>query len=161
MAIEIERKFLVDAHRLPSLPPGHLVKQGYIRTESFISVRARIKGLQGFLTVKGPSSEDGLSRLEYEYPIPLDDAHSIIDNLCDGGIVEKTRYEIPYGGWIWEVDVFTGSNRGLIIAEVELTASDLKIQIPDWAIQEITGDIRYYNLRLAESPWSEWGGPNL
>lgn len=161
MATEIERKFLVDAHRLPSLPIGQMVKQGYIRTESFISVRARIKGLQGFLTVKGPSSEDGLSRLEYEYPIPLDDAHSIIDNFCDGGIVEKTRYEIPYGGWIWEVDFFTGANSGLIMAEVELTASDLIIQIPDWAIQEVTGDIRYYNLRLAESPWSEWGEPKF
>ncbi|MDF1567560.1 MAG: CYTH domain-containing protein [Spirochaetaceae bacterium] len=161
MATEIERKFLVDAQRLPSLPTGLQMKQGYIRTESFTSVRARIKGPQGFLTVKGPSSEDGLSRLEYEYPIPLDDAHSIIDNLCDGGIVEKTRYEIPFGGWNWEVDFFTGANSGLIIAEVELTASDSKIQIPDWAVQEVTGDIRYYNLRLAEFPWSEWRGPKF
>jgi len=161
MATEIERKFLVDAHRLPPLPTGQMVKQGYIRTESSVSVRARIKGSHGYLTVKGPSSEDGLSRLEYDYPIPLDDAHSIIDNLCDGGIVEKTRYELPFGGWNWEVDFFTGANSGLIIAEVELTASDSKIHIPGWAIQEVTGDIRYYNLRLAESPWPEWGEPKF
>lgn len=158
MATEIERKFLVDDRLLPPLPTGQLVKQGYIRTKSLATVRVRIKGRQSFITIKAPSSEDGLSRLEYEYPIPLDDAHSIIGNLCDGGIVEKTRYEIPYGGWVWEIDIFTGANSGLIIAEVELTASDSIFDIPEWAIQEVTGDIRYYNLRLAHSPWSDWGG---
>lgn len=155
MGIEIERKYLVEPELLPELTGGKLVKQGYIATESFNSVRARIKGGQGYLTIKGPSSEDGLSRSEYEYEIPLADAHHIINEICDGGIVEKTRYELQVGFFLWEVDVFSGTNEGLVMAEVELPDVSAVPELPAWACRELTGDVRYYNMNLARHPRPE------
>ncbi len=156
MGVEIERKFLVDTGWLPELPDGHLMKQGYIRTGSFTSVRARIKGSSGYLTLKGKSSDDGLSRSEFEYEIPLTDAQDIIDELCNGGTVEKTRYELKIGKFLWELDIFSGANLGLVLAEVELPDLEASVQMPEWAIEEVTGDVRYYNLNLATSPWPNW-----
>ena len=156
MGTEIERKYLVISGKLPELGHGRLLRQGYVKTGSFVSVRAGIRGDAAFLTLKGPSSEDGLSRREFEYEIPVGDAHQIIAELCDGGTVEKTRYEVPVGGLIWEVDVFGGANRGLVMAEVELPDADTVPELPDWAGEELTGDARYYNMNLAVHPWSEW-----
>ena len=158
MGKEIERKYLVNTEKLPALGEGSLIRQGYIATGSHTSVRARIKGDSAYLTLKGPSTPDGLSRQEFEYGIPPDDAHRIIDELCDGGIVEKTRYEVPVGNLVWEVDVFSGTNRGLVMAEVELPDIMTVPDIPDWAGAELTGDARYYNMNLATHPWPEWAG---
>ncbi len=156
MATEIERKFLVFADLLPPLENGRRIKQGYIATGSFNSVRSRIKGEQGFLTIKGASDDGGLSRAEFEYEIPLEDAHHIIDHICDGGTVDKTRYEIPLGTMVWELDVFSGANEGLVMAEVELPDVTTPVELPPWIKKEVTGDVRYYNSRLAVNPWSEW-----
>ena len=158
MGVEIERKFLVKRERLPELTGGTPVKQGYLPTDGLVSVRPRVKGGAGFLTVKGPSTEDGLSRAEFEYPIPLEDAEAMLDGLCADRTVMKTRYEIVVGGRLWEIDVFGGANEGLIIAEVELDRADEDIDLPEWAGTEVTGDVRFFNQRLADRPWPEWGG---
>lgn len=156
MAEEIERKFLVDLDFAAELVGGARLKQGYLDTVGQATVRARIRGNNAYLTIKGPSSADGLSRSEFEYEIPPGDAEQIIQTLCGDRVIDKTRYEIEYAGKIWEVDVFHGNNSGLIIAEIELKTVDEEVKIPDWISREVTGDSRYYNSRLTESPWSTW-----
>jgi len=156
MGVEIERKYLVKARRLPGLPPGRILVQGYIRTGSLTSVRVRVDGDRSYLTVKGPSSENGLVRSEFEYAIPPGDARQILDQLCDGGVVEKTRYRLPAGDLTWEVDVFGGRNEGLVMAEVELPDESVDPESPDWIDVEVTGDPRYSNMNLAQRPWPEW-----
>ncbi|MBQ7630929.1 MAG: CYTH domain-containing protein [Selenomonadaceae bacterium] len=147
MALEIERKFLVDAEKIPAqiLSGGVKISQGYLCVEPSRTVRVRTKGERGFLTIK--SANVGIVRQEFEYEIPLDDAQEIL-KLCGDRILEKVRYEIEYAGKIWEVDVFGGKFAGLILAEVELSNADEKIILPDWVGAEVSDDPRYYNVNL-------------
>ena len=117
-----------------------------------------IIGNTGYLTIKGKTV--GHSRLEFEYPIPLEDAQEMLDNLCSHPLIEKTRYKIPQGDLIWEVDEFMGENEGLIIAEVELQTENQAITLPDWIDREVT-DPKYYNAKLAKVPYSQWEKQSL
>lgn len=158
MGLEIERKFLVKRENLPELAGGVSVRQGYLPTEGLITVRTRIKGDKGFLTLKGVSSEDGMSRSEFEYGIPFEDAKAMMTEFCSGRLVEKVRYEVFVEGHRWEIDVFGGANEGLILAEIEIKDVNEQIVLPDWIDKEVTGDVRFYNQRLAVSSWTEWAG---
>lgn len=157
MAIEIERKFLVKGDKWRSLATGQIYRQGYIPTEPGRTVRIRIVGNQGYLTIKGPGKFGG-SRPEFEYPIPVKDAQEMLETLCNQPFIEKTRHKIPIDELVWEVDEFHGENQGLILAEVELETENQSIQIPDWIGQEVTSDYRYFNAYLAKHPYQEWGG---
>lgn len=153
MGVEIERKFLVASDTWKSAASaGVACKQGYMVADQRKTVRVRIMGDKGFLTVKGAT--DGISRMEFEYEIDLSDAQYML-MLCDK-VVEKTRYYIEHGGLTWELDVFEGLNTGLVMAEVELQSEDQPFSLPGWAGEEVSGDIRYYNARLAERPFSRW-----
>jgi adenylate cyclase len=154
MGIEIERKFLIDTDKLPALHNGCTIKQGYIQTVDHTTVRVRIRNEEAFLTIKGKSV--GASRLEFEYPIPLEDANVMLDNLCQTSVIDKTRYLVEYEGHVWEVDVFEGSNKGLVVAEVELDSEDEAFSLPSWVTQEVTDDIRYFNSNLIENPYLNW-----
>jgi CYTH domain-containing protein len=114
----------------------------------------RLAGEQGYLTIKGLTV--GISRAEYEYAIPAEEAQEMLDNLCDRPLIEKTRYKIEFAGLIWEVDEFAGENQGLIVAEVELTHANQSIELPDWIDKEVSDDPRYYNVNLVQHPYSEW-----
>ncbi|HEY9799110.1 MAG TPA: CYTH domain-containing protein [Leptolyngbyaceae cyanobacterium] len=153
MAKEIERKFLVNRDSWRQLGEGSLYRQGYIPSQG-ATVRVRIAGNQGYLTIKGPTVN--FSRSEFEYPIPLADAEEMLDTLCDRPLIEKTRYKIEWAGLVWEVDEFAGANQGLILAEVELTDEAQQVEIPDWIGTEVTGDNRYFNSYLVKHPFSEW-----
>ncbi len=154
MGVEIERKFLVNQNALPSLSGGRAISQGYIETMDHTVVRARVKGEKGFLTIKGQS--DGMRCAEYEYEIPLEDAHEIIGNLCKGKCVEKTRYEIKVGKHLWEIDVFHGDNEGLIVAEVEISSETEEVEMPAWVVEEVTGQDKYFNANLLNNPYKRW-----
>lgn len=155
MGQEIERKFLVIDDTWRSAARGMLYRQGYIPTTDARTVRIRTVGNQGYLTLKGPVAN--LSRLEFEYAIPLADAQTMLDTLCDPPFIEKYRYRLPLGEVTWEVDEFLGANQGLIVAEVELTSPDQPLHLPNWVGQEVTGDKRYYNSSLARHPFKKWG----
>jgi len=155
MATEIERKYLVlsdDWRARVHRKVRYL--QGYLATTSHGSVRVRIGGDSAFLNVKGATV--GASRLEFEYPIPVEDAEVMLRELCAGSVVEKTRYFVPHGGREWEVDVFEGDNVGLVVAEIELDDEAEIVALPDWAGEEVTDDVRYYNSNLAVTPFSDW-----
>jgi len=153
MAKEIERKFLVDTSKLPTLPKGHIMRQGYVPTQG-ITVRARISNDQAFLTLKGRAT--GLSRSEFEYPIPVEDAHQILDELCAYPLIEKTRYLIPYGEHTWELDIFEGENEGLVVAEIELESENEVFELPVWVTEEVSHDIKYRNSNLISHPFYKW-----
>ena len=158
MAQEIERKFLPKNDQWRTLGTGDRYCQGYIMTQQpGKTVRVRIAGDRGFLTIK--SKSEGFSRSEFEYEIPLADAQILLETLCDSPLVDKIRYKIPVDSLIWEVDEFLGDNAGLIVAEVELTAETDAIAIPDWIGAEVTGDPRYYNSNLAQNPYKNWAKP--
>lgn len=154
MGIEIEKKFLVTNEDWKKLSTGTCYRQGYLCSGSGRTVRVRIAGDRGFLTVKGKSV--GAARSEYEYEIPLVDAGEMLENLCERPLIEKVRYRIPFENHIWEVDEFSGENEGLIVAEVELGCEDEVFAIPDWIGSEVTGDTRYYNASLVNYPFSRW-----
>lgn len=154
MANEIERKFLVKGDGWRSLASGTEYRQGYIPTKNGSSVRVRIAGDRGFLTVKGPTK--GISRLEFEYPIPVEDARTMLEELCERPQIEKTRYKIELNSLTWEIDEFSGDNQGLIVAEVELTDENQTIQLPEWIDKEVSGDSRYFNINLVKHPFSQW-----
>lgn len=154
MGVEIERKFLVEERLLPPLHQGVYIAQGYIQTADHTVVRARVKGERGFLTLKGKTQ--GMTRLEFEYEVPLQDARDIIQTLCAGKAIEKTRYEVPVGKHVWEVDIFAGDNLGLIVAEVELGSDTEDILLPAWVKQEVTGQVAYYNNQLIDHPFTQW-----
>ena len=156
MATEIERKFLVDPARLPDLQHGRKIMQGYIPTRNQATVRVRVLGHSGYLTIKGPTV--GIARSEFEYPIPVDEAQLLLNELCEGQAIEKTRYRIPHEQHVWEIDVFEKANAGLILAEVELRHVDDKVELPEWVANEVTGDPRYYNQQLMHCPYQSWGG---
>ena len=154
MAIEIERKYLVDINKLPKLNNGFVIKQGYISTTNNTVVRVRIKNTKAYLTIKGENN--GMSRTEFEYEIPLNDANNMIDNLCSKPIISKVRYEIKHHNHIWELDIFEEENKGLIVAEIELQNENEKFELPIWIKQEVTNDNKYYNSNLIENPFCKW-----
>ncbi len=154
MGTEIEKKFLIADNSWQGLVVGKDYCQGYLNSEKGRTVRVRIIGDRGILTIKGPS-EHG-ARLEYEYDIPVADAREILDLLCHKPLIEKTRYCIPFAGFIWEVDVFKGANDGLMMAEIELEFVDQEFVKPAWIGREVTGDSRYYNANLVQDPYSVW-----
>ncbi|MGJ5676678.1 MAG: CYTH domain-containing protein [Nostochopsis sp.] len=156
MAKEIERKFLVKENNWRKMAEGNVYRQGYIATQKQATVRVRIVGNQGYLTIKGPSIK--YSRSEFEYPIPIEDAQEMLDQLCDRPIIEKIRYKIEYGGLIWEIDEFEGVNKGLTLAEVELSEETQQIELPPWVGKEVSEDPKYFNSNLVKNPFSQWGG---
>lgn len=154
--LEIERKFLVksDGFKKTATSQTRIV-QGFLNTDPDRTVRVRIRGDQGFLTVKGASNESGTTRFEWETEITTAEAANLID-LCEAGILEKVRYEVPFGNHVFEVDEFLGENKGLIIAEVELNHEDERFEKPDWLGEEVTGQVQYYNSQLSKKPFKEW-----
>lgn len=154
--IEIERKFLVtsDAYKTEAYRQSRIV-QGFLNTHKERTVRVRIQGDKGFLTIKGVSSADGLSRFEWEKELPVTECEALL-KLCEKGIIEKIRYEINFGNHIFEVDEFFGDNRGLVIAEIELSNEMETFEKPSWLGNEVTGDIRYYNSQLSKQPYIAW-----
>ncbi|MDD5727485.1 MAG: CYTH domain-containing protein [Victivallales bacterium] len=155
MHIEIERKFLViddswRRHRGRRIE----LRQGYLCTGGKCTVRVRTDGEHGWLTVKGRT--ENISRPEFEYLIPREDAEAMLVNLSSGGIVEKVRYFVNVDGTEWVVDEFSGRNRGLVLAELELSAEDVFFEKPAWAGEEVSGDYRYHNSSLANNPYRDW-----
>ncbi len=153
MAVEIERKFLVNGTAWQQAP-GVAYRQGYLNRDKARTVRVRVAGEAAFLTIKGQSV--GAARAEFEYPIPLADAQALLA-LCDGPLIEKTRHVQTHAGTVWEVDVFAGDNAGLVVAEVELAREDQAFVRPDWLGEEVTQDARYFNSNLATHPYCHWG----
>lgn len=154
MPVEIERKFLVKGDAWRSLATGITYCQGYIASTASRTVRVRVVGEQGYLTIKGATTS--ISRAEFEYPIPLNDALELLKTLCDPPLIQKKRYKIAYAGLTWEVDEFEGDNQGLIVAEVELTDADQAIALPDWIDREVSDDPRYFNANLAKHAFTKW-----
>ena len=152
MAVEIERKYLVKESWHPQ-GEGTKIAQGYLSTVPERTVRVRIKGDQGFLTVKGKN--EGISRSEFEYEIPAADAEAMLQ-LAEQPVLVKTRYKEVHGGHTWEIDVFSGENQGLIVAEIELARADEDFVHPGWLGPEVSGDVRYYNANLIKMPFSLW-----
>lgn len=133
---------------------GLKYRQGYIMKDSGKIVRVRACNNKGFITIKGRNQ--GITRLEFEYEIPFGDANFLLENFCEQPILEKIRYRIPYKGNVWEIDEFLGKNSGLVIAEIELKSEDQTFSKPEWIGKEVTGDPRYYNSFLVNSPYSTW-----
>ena len=154
MAQEIERKFLVAGDAWRALAEGVVYRQGYLSTDVERTLRVRVAGPKGTLTVKGITV--GATRAEFEYEIPLTDAEAMLDALCIRPLIEKTRHKIEFDGLVWEVDVFAGDNHGLVIAEVELAREDQAFRLPDWIGEEVTDDPRYYNANLVAHPYKDW-----
>lgn len=153
MALEIERKFLVknDNFKMKAVKSKYL-RQGYIFSNTDKNLRVRIADKQGFLTIKGKGK---ISRYEWEKEIPLEEAKELM-LLCEDGIIEKTRFFVPVGAHIFEVDEFYGENQGLIVAEIELNSVDESFEKPDWLGEEVTGIQKYYNASLKDFPFSRW-----
>ena len=156
MATEIERKFLVlsDEWR-KNISESIPIAQGYIQAERDRTVRVRLKGESAFLTVKIARSE--IERLEFEYPIPVEDARQLINSACTEGSISKTRHLVAASeGLIWEIDEFTDENSPLIVAEIELERADQHFDVPSWLGKEVSDDPRYLNACLAQTPWQQW-----
>jgi CYTH domain-containing protein len=154
MAKEIERKFLVSGEFRQDSPESYRIMQGYICSDPDRTVRVRVRGDKGFLTIKGRGSEDGLSRYEWEKEIPVSEAFELMA-LCGSGVIDKTRYLVPFGKHTYEVDVFHGANEGLVLAEIELSDEQEAFEKPSWLGEEVTGDVRYYNSMLSLHPFSK------
>ncbi len=154
MPHEIERKFRVvsDAWREGTRPV--LYRQGYLHNEPGHIVRVRVVEQSAYLTVKGRN--DGITRLEFDYPVPLADANQMLDAFCGGEILEKYRHHVVYGDRVWEIDEFLGRNRGLIVAELELPDEDAPFVRPAWLGEEVSHDPRYYNNNLLTHPFCQW-----
>lgn len=168
MAKEIERKFLVIRDRWQAFvtsesPEGTPYCQGYIATATpGQSVRVRIAGACGFLTIKGPvQGAQGLTRSEFEYPIPVGDAQEMLETLCDRPFISKIRYTFSCGDNVWEVDEFQEENKGLMVAEVELASEEQCFERPEWLGEEVSGDARYYNSSLVQRPYATWNSAEL
>ncbi len=154
--IEIERKFLVtsEAYKTEAFKETRII-QGYLNSNKQRTVRVRLKGELGYLTIKGESSKNGLSRFEWEKQITKSEALELLD-LCEPGVIDKIRYEIKLGNHIFEVDEFFGDNKGLIIAEVELNTENESFEKPNWIGDEVTGQVPYYNSQLSKQPYNTW-----
>lgn len=155
MPLEIERKFLVAGEYKPLATSHSRIVQGYISSQRGRTVRVRLRDGRGFLTIKGPSSADGLARYEFEKEITQDEALSLL-RLCEPGIIDKERWLVPAGHHVFEVDEFFGANAGLVVAEVELSAEGEAFARPPFLGREVTGDRRFYNSCLRAHPYSEW-----
>ena len=155
MAFEIERKFLVKSDAWRGLAEPVRIRQGYVATKDGTTVRVRVVGDKAFLTLKDHAV--GLVRHEFEYPIPSDDAETILDTMC-GDLVEKNRYRIPAKepGLVWDVDEYFGANAPLVTAEIELPDEKTVVELPEWVGLDVTNDHRYKNNNLAEHPYAEW-----
>lgn len=152
---EIERKFLVLNEDWRALATSAIpMRQGYLNQEKGCSVRVRISGEEAHLNIKGATI--GAKRLEFEYSIPLEEAVVLLDNLSAGPLIEKVRYLVPQGHLTWEIDVFSGDNQGLVVAEIELSDPDEPFDRPAWIGAEVTQDIRYYNTCLSREPFTTW-----
>lgn len=153
---EIERKFLVTSHSFKEEAyESQSISQGFLNSDKARTVRVRIYGKSGFLTIKGESSADGTTRFEWEKEISINEAKSLL-KLCESGIIEKTRYLVKVNEHIFEIDEFYGENQGLIIAEIELNSADEKFPKPNWLGEEVTGNPKYYNSVLSKSPFKTW-----
>lgn len=155
MPCEIERKFLVAGDYKALASSASRVAQGYICTEHGRTVRVRLRDGRGYLTIKGPSADGGLSRYEWEKELPASEARELM-SLCREGRIEKTRWLVPWGGRTFEVDEFHGANEGLTVAEIELAAPDERFDFPPFLGREVTGDARFYNSSLTLRPFSAW-----
>lgn len=156
MPVEIERKFLVtnDAWKADAPHGGVHYVQGYIAHGREHTVRVRIAGMRGYLTIKGVTT--GMSRSEFEYEIPIADATDMLNTMCHGRMIDKFRYRIPAGNITWEIDEFHGENAGLVIAEVELLNESQHVPLPTWVGREVTIEQKYTNASLAARPWLHW-----
>ena len=155
MGLEIERKFLVKDIDFLDNTTSTKYSQGYIPSEGNPGVRIRVAGNIGFITLKS-NIKGAKVRNEFEYEIPVDDAEKMLDIFCIKPLIEKYRYKIDYNGLIWEIDIFEGENKGLIVAEVELEDEDQKVDLPKWIEREVTGEPRYQNSQLGVNPYSKW-----
>lgn len=153
---EIERKFLVKNSCFETLATAKKkIAQGYLNTAPERTVRIRIANEKAYLTIKGKGNESGMTRFEWEKEIAIEEASALL-LLCEKGVIEKTRFEIPVGNHLYEVDVFYGENEGLVIAEIELSSEQEAFQKPDWLGTEVTNDERYYNAYLSKNPFKNW-----
>ena len=156
MAQEIERKFLVKSEDFKREASKETrIIQGYLSSVPERTVRVRVKGEKGYITVKGVGSESGASRFEWEMEIPVKDVEDML-KICEPGVIDKTRYEIKAGKHTFEVDEFYGDNNGLVVAEIELESESEVFAKPDWLGEEVTGDARYYNSMLMKNPYTKW-----
>jgi len=155
MSLEIERKFLVRGEFSKNVTEATEIVQGYLSSSPGRTVRVRIRGEKGYITVKGKAGESGIDRFEWEKEIPVDDARELL-KLCEPYPVEKTRYLVPSGAHLFEVDVFHGENSGLVMAEIELGSADEAFEKPPWLGEEVSGDPRFYNSSLSAKPFSCW-----
>ncbi|WP_130733250.1 CYTH domain-containing protein [Flavobacterium sp. J27] len=154
--VEIERKFLVTSNAFIKEAVKHnRIVQGYLSSLPERTVRIRIKGDHGYVTIKGKSTSSGMTRMEWEKEIPIEEAEQLL-TLCEKGIIDKTRYEVIVGIHVFEVDVFAGENQGLVLAEIELSQEDETFERPDWLGEEVTTDARYYNSYLSKNPFTSW-----
>lgn len=155
MGIEIERKFLLrnDEWRAGA-DAGTVMRQGYFSGPQRASIRVRIEGDSANLNIK--SAELGIRRLEFEYPVPLNEGLQMLNELCEKPLIEKTRYHVGHAGFVWEVDVFEGDNAGLVVAEIELPGEDTAFKKPTWLGDEVSDDPRYYNVSLVTHPYCDW-----
>ena len=156
MGIEIERKFLIKPGAWQPRGAGTHMQQGYLSAQNACTVRIRLEGDTGRLTIKGPTI--GISRPEFEYEVPFADARFMLDELCEPPLIDKHRYRELHGRHVWEIDVFHGENEGLIVAEVELASEDDVPELPAWAGQEVSFDFRYSNANLRKAPFKSWVG---
>ena len=155
--IEIERKFLIVSDKYKELAYKNTrILQGFLNTHKERTVRVRITGEKAFITIKGISNSEGTTRFEWEKEISLKEAEQLIE-LCEPNLIEKIRYEIKVGNHIFEVDEFSAENKGLIVAEIELSEENESFDKPDWLGKEVTGDMRYYNSQLCIVPYKNWG----
>ena len=155
MAQEIERKFLVAGDFNPEVFKSTRIIQGYLCSVPERTVRVRVKGDKGFITVKGIGSQSGASRFEWEKEIPATEAEQLLA-ICEPGVIDKTRYLVKSGEHTFEVDEFYGDNDGLTVAEVELASEDEAFVKPEWLGEEVTGDVKYYNSMLMKNPYKNW-----
>ena len=154
MATEIERKFKVISDEYKKIGAPLNCKQGYLDTQNEPLVRVRIMGKKAYLTLKGKN--EGICRLEFEYEIPVPDAEELLSIFCSTSLIEKNRYILTIEKTVWEVDEFLGENFGLVIAEVELLSENDNFNKPSWIGQEVSHEVKYYNYKLVEHPYSKW-----
>lgn len=154
MAKEIERKYLVKLEAWTPRDPGKYYKQGYLNSQKERVVRVRIAGDKGQLTIKGITT--GVTRAEFEYAIPTEEAGLMLDNLCEKPLIEKHRHKETHGGKVWEIDVFHGENEGLVVAEIELKSENEAFERPAWVGEEVSSDPRYFNSNLLKNPYKNW-----
>lgn len=156
MAVEIERKFLVKNEDFKaSAKKETRIVQGYLSSVPERTVRVRIKGEKGFLTIKGIGNDSGASRYEWEQEISVEDAKALLA-ICEPGVIDKTRYLVAQGEHTYEVDEFYGDNQGLTVAEIELNSEDESFEKPEWLAEEVTGKVEYYNSMLMKNPFTRW-----